>query len=129
MQRSRLPVSNPEPLLAGSVLPRLRPRGLAWVVLLGSLTLPACQNTCEKACSKLINDCQAQFPSYNAKTCEEECTVIQEEYKSHDYLEPEQTAFQTQLDCIAESECSALLDPNAPACFNDDTRRLWAIKP
>lgn len=93
------------------------------------LLTTACQNTCETACNKLINDCSAQFPSYNTKTCQDECTVIQDEYKSQDYLEPELTAFQTQLDCIAESSCDALLNPTSPACFNDNTKRLWAIHP
>lgn len=98
---------------------------LSMVLALGVLT--SCDTTCDRACNKLIVDCSGGFPSYNTETCQEDCELIQKEYNSHDYLEPEQTAFQTQLNCIGESTCDALLNPTSPACYTDDTKRLWAF--
>lgn len=94
------------------------------------LMATACDTTCEQACNKLIKDCGAGFPSYNAETCQEECELVQKEYGSYDYLVSEKDAFQRQLDCLGESSCEDILNPNQPACYNvqeGDAHRLFAF--
>lgn len=80
----------------------------------------ACKNTCEDACSKLIETCSAKIPSYSVKQCTDDCSAVQLNYESYDYLEPQLIAFQEQLDCIVDSSCEDLLDTNNPPCYDDE---------
>ena len=84
-----------------------------------SLALEGCKASCEQACRRIINDCEAGIPSYNVKQCAEDCAVVQTDYESRDYLEPQQEAFQGQLDCIKAASCEDLLSPDkADSCYH-----------
>ncbi len=85
-----------------------------------ALVFPGCQADCKTACDKLILDCGAGIPSYNATQCEEDCTAVQTYYETYPYLEDELDAFHEELKCIRDTECEALLDPESPACYNRD---------
>lgn len=98
-------------------------------LLLIALFLVGCDASCEQACDKLIRTCAAGIPSYNAESCQAECELVQTEYAAQDYLEPEATALQTELNCIQASSCEALLDPAAPACLTAETARLSVFQP
>lgn len=101
----------------------------ARVFLVLSILLVGCDATCEQACDKLIRTCEAGIPSYNAETCQAECELVQTEYKAQDYLEPELSALQTELNCIQGASCEALLNTDAPACLTAETARLSIFQP
>ena len=86
---------------------------------LGVLLASGCQADCKSACDKLILDCGAGIPSYNATQCEEDCTAVQTYYETYPYLEDELEAFHEELACIQKADCEALLDPDDPACYNE----------
>ncbi len=95
-------------------------RTLACMVgMVSALLTPGCQADCESACDKLILDCGAGIPSYNATQCAEDCKAVQSYYEAYPYLEDELEAFQEELQCIQKADCEALLDPDDPACYND----------
>ncbi len=87
-------------------------------VVVATLTA-GCQADCKTACEKLILDCGAGIPSYNATQCEEDCNAVQTYYETYPYLEDELEAFHEELACIRDADCEALLDPDAPACYNE----------
>ncbi len=87
--------------------------------LAGGLVASACQADCESACDKLILECGAGIPSYNATQCAEDCKAVQTYYETYPYLEDELESFQEELQCIQKADCEALLDPEDPACYNE----------
>jgi hypothetical protein len=79
----------------------------------------ACEATCEDACQKLIDDCEAGIPSYSVKQCSDDCNAVETSYEAYDYLQPQLEALQNQLNCIDDSSCEDITNPDAPACYDE----------
>jgi hypothetical protein len=85
----------------------------------GLFFLSGCQDDCKAACKKIIVECEAGIPSYNTTQCEEDCTSVRDYYETYDYLATDLAAFEEQLNCIQDASCEELLDPDAPACYDN----------
>ena len=95
---------------------------LVSVLLVITLSLPGCKTSCERACKKVIEDCDGGYEGFPADQCQSECEAMMSQYKDKDTGSDEmQDALQEQLDCIGASECGPLTDPadpGYPACYD-----------
>lgn len=99
----------------------------SWMILaalfLSTAGLFGCDADCRTACKKLIRECDYAEPGYGVDQCEAECQVQKDALAEEPGSETQSAAFQDQLNCIRDAECSALTDPadpNYPACYDDD---------
>lgn len=92
------------------------------VALVGALALAAgCDANCKSVCKKLVDECEYGEPGYGREQCESECQVAIDDLEEAPDATAEREALQVQMDCIVDSECSALLDPEDPgypACYD-----------
>ncbi len=86
-------------------------------IVLAAVGLAGCGGSCPRACEKLMDTCGLDLGTYTQAQCEAECTAIEDEYNTYDYLATHAEVFQEELDCIDDATCEELLDPDAPACY------------